>query len=228
MNNCASPVPLQIDIVSDIVCPWCVIGYLQLQRALRQMENAPPVAVHWRPFELNPGMASGGQDMGEHLAQKYGSTPEQSRGIRQRLSDLGESLGFHFDYYPGMRIYNTFMAHQLLHWAAMEGLQSELKMALFEAYFSHRENVGDPAVLVATAEGVGLDPLRATEVIATACYASAVRAEQTIWLERDVHAVPTFFFNGGFPVPGAQEAATFVKVLERVRKLPAPESVRAP
>jgi len=227
-DKSASPIPLQIDIVSDIVCPWCVIGYLQLQRALQQMGEVFTLDIHWRPFELNPGMASGGQDIGEHLAQKYGSSGEQSRAIRERLTRLGESLGFHFDYFPGMCIYNTFRAHQLLHWARSEGRQSELKMALFEAYFSRRENVDDCSVLAATAGRAGLDPARAAEVLETGCYAGAVRTDQASWLEREVHAVPTFFFNRGFPVPGAQEAVTFVKVLERLRQFPAPESARAP
>lgn len=219
-----APVPLRIDIVSDVVCPWCIIGYRQLQRALEQMAGSFEVEIHWQPFELNPEMPDEGQEIREHLAQKYGSTAEQSRGVRSRLTELGESLGFKFDYYDGMRMYNTFQAHQLLYWAAQKHLQTELKMALFEAFFSHRQNISDPAVLVQIAGSVGLDAAEAQRVLASACYAEELRAEQARWLDRDVHAVPMFFFNHGFPVPGAQDASTFVKVLTRLAKKTAEEN----
>lgn len=109
---------LRIDIVSDVVCPWCIIGYKQLQQALQSAPTDYDIDLHWQPFELNPQMPPEGQDMREHLAQKYGSTAEQSRGARERLTALGDSLGFHFDYSGDMRMVNTFRAHQLLHWAA--------------------------------------------------------------------------------------------------------------
>jgi predicted DsbA family dithiol-disulfide isomerase len=211
------PVPLRIDIVSDVVCPWCVIGYKQLQLALAQMEGIFAADIHWQPFELNPRMPAGGQDLREHIAEKYGTTAEQSRAVRSRLTELGASLGFTFDYFDGMRMYNTFLAHQLLHWAAERGKQTELKLALFEAFFSRRENVGDTDMLATIAARVGLDPGQALEVLISGRYAEVVRQEQNRWLERDVHAVPTFYFNDGFPVPGAQEARTFVRVMEKLR-----------
>jgi predicted DsbA family dithiol-disulfide isomerase len=162
-------------------------------------------------------MPAGGQDLREHIAEKYGTTAEQSLAVRSRLTELGASLGFTFDYFDGMRMYNTFLAHQLLHWAAERGKQTELKLALFEAFFSRRENVGDMDMLATIAARVGLDPGQALEVLISGCYAEVVRQEQNHWLERDVHAVPTFYFNDGFPVPGAQEARTFVRVLEKLR-----------
>jgi len=210
-------IPLRIDIVSDVVCPWCIIGYKQLQRALDQFPGVFDLQLHWQPFELNPQMPAQGQELREHLAQKYGTSPQQSQGVRQRLTDLGESLGFHFDYYDGMRIYNTFLAHQLLHWAGEQGRQTELKLALFEAFFSRRENVGDCEVLATTAGRVGLDSDGAREVLASGIYARDVRTEQTRWLEREVHAVPMFFLNDGYGIPGAQESGTFVRVLEKLR-----------
>lgn len=212
-----SPLPLRIDIVSDVVCPWCIIGYKQLEKALAQMAGQFAVTLHWQPFELNPHMPDEGQDLREHIAQKYGTTPEQSVGARQRLTQLGDALGFHFDYHDAMRMVNTFRAHQLLHWAAEQGRQTELKLALFSAFFSERQDVNSPAVLVAVAGRVGLDEAEAREVLESARYAAVVRSEQQRWLEREVHAVPTFFFNGGYAVPGAQEADTFVRVLERLR-----------
>ena len=217
MDNTLALIPLRIDIVSDVVCPWCIIGYRQLARALDELDGVFDVQVHWQPFELNPNMPTEGQDTREHLAQKYGTSSEQSRQARDRLSALGESLGFKFDYFDGMRIYNTFKAHQLLHWAAEQGRQTELKMALFEAFFSRRENVGDNAILAEVAQRVGLSDTEAMAVLESARYAQTVREEQARWLDREVHAVPMFFFNDGYPVPGAQEAETFVRILKRIQ-----------
>lgn len=209
--------PLQVDIVSDVVCPWCIIGYKQLMKALAALPGQFDVTLRWHPFELNPGMPMAGQDLREHLAQKYGTTPEQSQGARARLSALGESLGFTFDYFDGMRMVNTFRAHQLLHWAAGLGLQTALKLALFEAFFSRREDVNDAGILADAAARAGLDAVEASAVLADARYAQVVRDEQQYWLEREVHAVPTFYFQRQYMVPGAQEADAFVRLLQKIR-----------
>jgi predicted DsbA family dithiol-disulfide isomerase len=158
-----------------------------------------------------------GQDLREHLAQKYGTTPGQSQGARARLSALGESLGFTFDYFDGMRMVNTFRAHQLLHWAAEEGRQTELKLALFEAFFSQREDVNDPGLLSDVAGRAGLDSAQANAVLSDERYAHAVRDEQQYWLDQDVHAVPTFYFQQQYMVPGAQEAEAFVRLLQKIQ-----------
>ena len=124
------PIPnLRIDIVSDVVCPWCIIGYKQLERALE--ESGIAARVHWHPFELNPHMADEGENLREHLAAKYGTSPEGSRKARARLTELGAQLGFTFNYADDMRMVNTFRAHQLLHWAEGEGRGHDLQMALF-------------------------------------------------------------------------------------------------
>ena len=227
MNPVPTPQPLRIDIVSDVVCPWCIIGYKKLQKALAQVEGAFEVQLYWQPFELNPHMPPEGQDLREHIAQKYGATEGQSKGLRARMTELGDSLGFKFDYFDGMRMYNTFQAHQLLHWAEEQGSQTKLKLALFEAFFSRRENVSDPELLVTVAARAGLDAEQAREALESARYAEIVRAEQARWLDKEVHAVPAFFFNNGFPVPGAQEAETFVRVLNRLRETPLTEGALA-
>ena len=216
MSTEQQAVPLRVDIVSDVVCPWCIIGYRQLQKALDSMPGRFEVSLHWHPFELNPQMPPEGQNLREHVAQKYGSTPEQSQAARARLASLGESLGFTFNYSDDMRMVNTFRAHQLLHWAAEEGRQTELKLALFESFFTLGEDVSQDEVLVAVAERVGLPGEMARAVLADARYADAVRAEQREWLEREVYAVPTFYFDGKYQVPGAQEAETFIRVLNRL------------
>jgi predicted DsbA family dithiol-disulfide isomerase len=217
MSSAAKPFQLQVDIVSDVVCPWCVIGYLQLQKALSMLTEPVDVHLQWHPFELNPQMPEEGQELREHLAQKYGTSPEQSKASRARLSQAGESVGFQFDYFPGMRMVNTFRAHQLLHWAGLNGVQTELKLALFTAFFSQRKDVNKLDVLVAAAAEVGLDQVEATAILADQRFAADVRTEQQQWLDRDVYAVPSFLFNGSFQVPGAQEAETFLRVIEKIR-----------
>jgi len=217
MTDSTDVFPLRIDIVSDVVCPWCIIGYRQLQQALERLPGQFDATVHWHPFELNPQMPEEGQDLREHLAMKYGASAEQSRGTRARLVELGESLGFHFDYSDGMRMVNTFRAHQLLHWAQEQGQQTELKLALFESFFTRREDVNDTDVLAEVAGRAGLSSEEAGAVLADGRYAHAVREEQQLWLDREVHAVPAFVFNEQVMVPGAQEAETFVRVLEKLR-----------
>lgn len=208
---------LQVDIVSDVVCPWCIIGYKQLMLALSSMPGQFEVAIHWHPFELNPQMPEDGQPLREHLAQKYNRSPEQSQAARMRLTALGESLGFTFDYFDGMRMVNTFRAHQLLHWAGERGLQTALKLDLFEAFFTRGEDVNAPDVLVAVAARAGLDGTEARLVLSDQRYAGEVRAQQQHWLEQDVHAVPTFVFQRHYSVPGAQEAESFIRLLKKIQ-----------
>jgi predicted DsbA family dithiol-disulfide isomerase len=157
-----------------------------------------------------------GQNLRQQLAQKYGITPEDSSAARTRLTRLGASLGFHFDYHDDMRVVNTFRAHQLLHWAGEQGRQTELKLALFEAFFCRREDVSDVETLVTVAGRIDLPPDEARAVLDDGRYADTVRSEQQLWLERDVHAVPTFVFNNKFMVPGAQEAEIFIRVLDKL------------
>lgn len=217
MEQEAAAVPLQVDIVSDVVCPWCVVGYKQLMKALATMPDVFETSICWHPFELNPAMPGAGQELGEHLAQKYGISPGQSQGSRARLQALGDSLGFTFDYYDGMRMVNTFRAHQLLHWAGKQGRQTALKLALFEAFFSRREDVNDRVLLSEVAARAGLDSTQALAVMADGRYAATVREEQRYWLEQDVHAVPTFYFQRQYIIQGAQEAAAFVRLLQKIQ-----------
>lgn len=217
MGDILQGIPLNVDIVSDVVCPWCIIGYKQLQKALGLMPDVFDVTIRWHPFELNPDMPEDGQNLREHLSQKYGSTVEQSRAAKARLMALGESLDFTFDYFDEMRMVNTFEAHQLLYWAEMQGRQTELALALFDAFFRLRQDVNDAQVLAAAAGLAGLPVSDALAVAGDGRYALAVREEQKIWLDREVHAVPTFLFNEKYSVPGAQEAETFVRVLNTIQ-----------
>jgi len=210
--------PLQIDVVSDVVCPWCIVGYLQLQSALKQMPGEFEVTLRWHPFELNPQMPEEGQELREHLVEKYGPAAGRGNGARQRLVELGKSLGFEFNYFDGMRIYNTFKAHQLLTWAGEQGMQTELKLALFDSFFTRSENVGDSQQLAAVCKRVGLSDTDALDVLEQGAFAAPVKAEEALWLEREVHAVPAFFFQNSYMVPGAQESQAFVRLLTRIKE----------
>ncbi|MEL7045744.1 MAG: DsbA family oxidoreductase [Pseudomonadota bacterium] len=214
-------IPLRIDVVSDVVCPWCIIGYKQLHKALAETPHNFEVSLTWHPFELNPNMGDEGENLREHLAKKYGTTKEQSVSARARLTALGESLGFSFDYFDEMRVVNTFRAHQLLHWARSQGRQTELKLALFAAFFSERQDVSKIDVLVAAAAHVGLAADEARQLLCDARFARAVRDEQRYWLAREVHAVPTFMLNDSYPIPGAQDARTFLRILDKAAEMQA-------
>ena len=205
---------MKIDIVSDVVCPWCVIGYYRLRQALES--SGIEAEIRWHPFELNPGMPEGGQNLREHLAGKYGTTLEGSVAARKRLTALGEQLGFTFNYFDEMRTYNTFQAHQLLHWAGQSGRQTPLQHALFEAYFSRQESLDDAPVLLDAAERAGLDREQAAEVLRSGRYAEIVRNEMDQWLSRGIQGVPAFIFNGQYLVTGAQEPEHFIELLSRI------------
>ena len=206
--------PLRIDIVSDVVCPWCVIGWRQLERALEA--SAVATVIHWHPFELNPDLGPEGQDLREHLAAKYGTTPEASRTNRERLTALGAELGFAFAFTDDMRIRNTFNAHQLIHWAGRQGKAQAAEQALFAAYFSHGRDVHDIEVLAAIAGGLGLDAGEARAVLEGQLYAAAVRDAERQWTSRGVHAVPAMIFAGRYLVSGAQGVENYTSILRQL------------
>jgi len=212
-------VPLRIDIVSDVVCPWCIIGLKQVEKAFGLVGRDLGVETHWHPFQLNPNMPPEGEDTAEHIARKYGSTPEQSRANRQRLSDIGDSLGFAFNYGEGTRIYNTFNAHKLLTIFGSERgwkAQTDLKIALFKAYFQDRRDVSDTEVLCDIAEAQGMDRAVAAAWIADAALTDSVRAEMAHWMDQNITGVPAIIFDQKFMVPGAQSAETFADVISKV------------
>ena len=205
---------IRIDIASDVVCPWCIIGYKQLERALS--ETGVQAEVHWHPFELNPNMAEEGEDLQQHVATKYGATPEDSRKARERLKAMGAELGFTFDYAGDMKMVNTFRAHQLLHWAGTQGREHDLKMALFAAFFTNRENVNDLEVLADTAAGIALDRDEALAVLRDARFAEDVRAAEQIWTTKGIQGVPAMIFNQKYLVTGAQGTENFVSILRQI------------
>lgn len=207
------PARLRIDFVSDIACPWCVIGLRSLQQALAAIGEGVVAEFHFQPFELNPNMGPEGENVAEHVQKKYGSTPEQSAAARQAIVDRGAALGFQFNYSPQSRIWNTLDAHRLLHWASIEGRQLALKEALFKSNFTEGRPGNDAEALAAAAVEAGLDGARAREILASGEFAREVRAEQEIWRARGVQAVPTIIFNQRWAIQGGQPPEVFERAI---------------
>jgi predicted DsbA family dithiol-disulfide isomerase len=208
--------PLKIDFVSDVSCPWCVIGLKSLEQALEQIGPDVTADIHFQPFELNPQMAPEGEDIVEHIAKKYGSTPEQMQASREGIRARGAELGFTFNMEKRGRIYNTFDAHRLLHWAELEGRQAELKRALFEAYFTDGRNPSDHEVLVDVATRVGLDAQQAREILASDRYAADVRQREQLFGQLGIRAVPSVIVNDKYLIQGGQPVAVFEQALRKI------------
>ena len=215
----ASPTVLKVDFVSDISCPWCAIGLHALEQAAARLQSEVTLDLHFQPFELNPHMPPGGQDMGEHLQEKYGTTPAQSQPMRDAIAERGAQLGFVFRMDPRGRIYNTFDAHRLLHWAGEEGpagAQAALKHALFKAYFTNGQNPSDASVLVQAAADAGLDAERARAVLASDGFADAVRAREQFYQRQGIQSVPAVVINDRHLIQGGQPVEVFERALRQM------------
>jgi predicted DsbA family dithiol-disulfide isomerase len=207
---------MKIDFVSDIACPWCAVGLNSLERALERLGDEVSVQLHFQPFELNPQMPPEGEDTVQHLSRKYGLAPEQLAKNREALRERGASVGFTFGERP--RIWNTFDAHRLLHWAGLVGAdrQRALKHALLGAYHTDGDNPGDAAVLLRAAKQAGLDESEARDVIASGRYADEVRAAQRHWQELGIHAVPSVVIDGQHLIQGGQPPEVFERALRQL------------
>jgi predicted DsbA family dithiol-disulfide isomerase len=205
---------IRIDFVSDVSCPWCVIGLKSLEQALDKVADVASADLHFQPFELNPQMVPEGQDIGEHLAEKYGSSAEQRVQASEMIRARGAALGFTFG--QRERIYNTFDAHRLLHWAGEEGLQRKLKMALFDAYFTQGDNPGDHEVLARLAGQVGLDPAEAARILASGDYAAEVREREQFFQRAGIHSVPAIIINQRHLISGGQPPEVFEQALRDI------------
>jgi len=208
--------PIRIDFVSDVVCPWCVIGLKSLQQALGRLGDEVSAEIHFQPFKLNRDMPAEGEDIGEHIAAKYGSTPEQMAQSREAIRQRGAALGFTFEMGKRDRIYNTFDAHRLLHWAEEEGRQAELKQALFDAYFTRGENPSDHAVLAAAAASVGLDGAAAAALLASDRFGPEVRERERFYQGNGINSVPAVIINERHLISGGQPPEVFEQALRRI------------
>ena len=216
MNTAPARQSMRIDFVSDVSCPWCAIGLKSLEQALERIGDAVEVDLHFQPFELNPQMPPEGEDTNDHLRSKYGSTPEQLAASREAIRLRGESLGFTFN--QRERIYNTFDAHRLLHWAALQGNDREraLKHALLRAYFTDGVDVSAHANLARIAGEAGLDGERALQILQSDEYAAEVRRQEQRYLDSGIHSVPAVIINDRHLVSGGQPVEVFEQALRRI------------
>jgi len=207
---------MKIDFVSDVSCPWCAIGLQSLEAALEKLRGDIEADLHFQPFELNPDMGRGGESILEHLAGKYGSTPDQLERSQEMIRARGAELGFVFDMHKRTHIYNTFDAHRLLHWAEEEGRQRALKHALFTAYFTEGRDPSDHDVLIDLATRVGLDAERARQILAADEFANEVRDRERFYLEHGIRAVPAVVINDRHLIEGGQPAKVFEQALRQL------------
>ena len=213
---------LKIDFVSDVSCPWCAIGLAALEQAIGQLTNQVAVELHFQPFELNPQMPAGGQDIGEHLTQKYGSTPEQQAQIRATIAQRGADVGFAFNPSGRGRVYNTFNAHRLLHWAGLESApkQLALKKALLVACHGQSQAMESDEVLLTAAAQAGLDLPRAKAILASEEFATEVRQAEAFYSRQGVSSVPAVIINDRHLISGGQPVAVFEQALRQIAAEP--------
>jgi predicted DsbA family dithiol-disulfide isomerase len=207
---------IRIDFVSDVSCPWCIIGLKSLEKAIDQIGDDAKVDLHFQPFELNPKMVPEGQDIAEHLAEKYGASQEQTTKNREMIRARGAELGFEFNMATRSRIYNTFDAHRLLHWAETQGRQHALKVALFELYFSKGESPASHEALLRVAGEVGLDTAEAARILASDAYAAEVRETETFYHQQGINSVPAIIINERHLISGGQPPEVFERALRQI------------
>ena len=207
---------IKIDIVSDVVCPWCTIGYKRLDKAISEMGIQDQVEIEWQPFELNPHMPKEGQNVQEHITEKYGSSLEEQKRSQEYMAEAGAELGFTFDYFDEMRMANTFEAHILLEYAKAFGKQTELKMRLTTAFFSERKDVSDRAILKQALLDVGLNAEEALANLDNDQSRYEIRSKEDYWKNLGVNSVPTIVFNRKSAVTGAQPVDVFKQILSEV------------
>jgi len=207
---------LHIDFISDIACPWCVIGLRSLLAALEGMKGEVEAEIRFLPFELNPDMGPEGENTAEHVARKYGSTRERSDAVREVIKEHGAALGFTFNYGPDSRIWNTFDAHRLLAWALPQGKQLALKQALFKSNFTDQRPTNDVEALVDAAREAGLDADAARDVLTSGAFADEVRAEESRWRANGINAVPSVIFNQRWLIQGGQPPEIFAQAMRDI------------
>jgi predicted DsbA family dithiol-disulfide isomerase len=214
----AAMTTLKIDFVSDVACPWCAVGLASLEKALQQLDGEVRAELHFQPFELNPQMAPEGQDVVEHLSAKYGSTAAQQAVNWENLRQRAAAVGFDFRKEGRGRVWNTFDAHRLLHWAGLQSPDGQLalKKALLAAYFTQGLALSDPAVLLDAVRAAGLDPVAAQAVLDSDTYANDVREQERFYTGAGISAVPSVIVNGKHLIQGGQPPEVFAQALRQI------------
>ena len=214
----SSSAPLRIDFVSDVACPWCAVGLASLQIALSRVAPGITADLHFQPFELNPQLVPEGDDSIVLLLRKYGISEEQVRANGEALRQRGQAVGFDFNLAVRKRVWNTFDAHRLLHWAESVGPaeQLALKQALLRAYFIEGLNPSDPALLQRLAEEVGLDAEGARQIIGSDAFATEVREAEAVFTDAGIHSVPAVIINRQHLISGGQPPEVFERALRQI------------
>ena len=206
---------LKIDIVSDVVCPWCVIGFINLQKAIKELNDQIKFEISWKPYELHPEIPQNGYDKKLYLEQKFGDLSGRQSPYKQ-IEEIGNSLGFEFNFSKTERIPNTFNAHRLLWKSKQEELQTELSEALFKAYFTDGRDVGSIEVLSDIAHEVGMQKEEIKNFLNSKEGGQETADEEMNFIEKSIGAVPTYFINNKYIIQGGQEPETFVSFLKKI------------
>lgn len=207
---------LKIDIVSDVVCPWCAVGYANLSSALKQMSGNLSASIQWHPFQLNPHMPKSGQLISEHLTEKYGMDDSQLKQNQQHLLETGKQAGVEFNFDHRSHIFNTLDCHVLLDFAYSQGKQTALKQALFSAYFTDGLNISDQTVLVDVAESIGLDKSQIEQTLLDEVLREKVKEEENKYKTLGINSVPAFIVNDQYLISGGQPVDSFVSALTEI------------
>ena len=210
---------IKLDIVSDVVCPWCIVGYKHLEAAISELGLQDRVEIEWQPFEINSDMPTEGENLRAHVLRKYGATREDSNKARANITAQGAEYGFTFDYFEDMKMVNTRDAHSLLDFAHEKGLQHELKQRLFSAFFTEHKDISDHSVLLAEAEAVGLDPKQAKLALNDTDRRDAIERLERQWQQQGISGVPTVIFNRSSAMTGAHPQSSYKDVLKKLAGL---------
>ncbi|MDO6613054.1 DsbA family oxidoreductase [Shewanella sp. 1_MG-2023] len=204
---------IKLDVVSDVVCPWCIIGYNSLNQAIVELGMEDQIELEWQPFELNPDMPAEGENLRDHVARKYGSSAQDSAKARENITQRGADQGFAFNFNDDSKIVNTFDAHILLDYAKSQGKQTALKLRLFSAYFTEHKDVSDRNVLASEVAAVGLDADEAMALQDKPEVRAHLKAEKDQWTAAGISSVPTVVFNRTSALNGAHPVETYKQVL---------------
>ncbi len=207
---------IKIDMVSDVVCPWCIVGYKRLEKAIEELGIKDQIELEWQPFELNPNMPKEGQELQEHISEKYGTSLEQNNRSREQLTSLGAEFGFKFSFYDGMRIPNTKDAHILIDYALKQGKQTELNLRLISAHFSEQKDISKSEILAQELKAVGLDAEEALSCLSTPSARQQIESKEDFWKNAGISAVPTMVFQGKSSITGAQPVDVYKRILSEL------------
>lgn len=204
---------IRIDVISDVVCPWCIIGYKRLEKAIDEMGIQDKIELEWQPFELNPDMPAEGENIIEHISRKYGSSLEDQKKSQAYMTEMGAELDFQFNYNNEMNVVNTLDAHILLDYAKEQGKQTALNLSLVKAFFTDGKDISKKEILTEALKSVDLNVEEAMLILDDLETRERVKNKEIFWTSRGVSSVPTVVFNSTSALNGAQPVNVYKQVL---------------